>query len=46
MVDQNLDIETIRNEDHYGVASLHLSLLCNKICLMAYMYKTKSSHMS
>ncbi|OEL21631.1 DNA replication complex GINS protein PSF1 [Dichanthelium oligosanthes] len=38
MVDQNLDIETTRNEDHYGAAIHHLSLLRNKRCLIAYMY--------
>ncbi|CAD6221106.1 unnamed protein product [Miscanthus lutarioriparius] len=38
MVEQNLDIETTRNEDHYGAAIHHRSLLCNKRCLMAYMY--------
>ncbi|KAF0921449.1 hypothetical protein E2562_007004 [Oryza meyeriana var. granulata] len=38
MVEQNLDIETTRNEDHYGAAVHHLSLLRNKRCLMAYMY--------
>jgi GINS complex subunit 1 len=41
MVEQNLDIETTRNEDHYGAAIHHLSLLRNKRCLMAYMYKLK-----
>jgi GINS complex subunit 1 len=41
MVEQNLDIETTRNEDHYGAAIHHLSLLRNKRCLMAYMYKPK-----
>ena len=46
MVEQNLDIETTRNEDHYGAAIHHLSLLRNKRCLMAYMYITKSSQMS
>jgi GINS complex subunit 1 len=38
MVEQNLDIETTKNEDHYGAVILHLSLLRNKRCLMAYMY--------
>jgi len=42
MVEQNLDIETTRNEDHYGAAIHHLSLLRNKRCLMAYMYKSAS----
>jgi len=41
MVEQNLDIETTRNEDHYGAAIHHLSLLRNKRCLMAYMYKSE-----
>uniref|UniRef100_A0A0E0L396 Uncharacterized protein n=1 Tax=Oryza punctata TaxID=4537 RepID=A0A0E0L396_ORYPU len=38
MVEQNLDIETTRNDEHYGAAVHHLSLLRNKRCLMAYMY--------
>ncbi|KAG8068442.1 hypothetical protein GUJ93_ZPchr0005g15813 [Zizania palustris] len=38
MVEQNLDIETTRNENHYGAAIHHLSLLRNKRCLVAYMY--------
>jgi len=41
MLEQNLDIETTRNEDHYGAAIHHLSLLHNKRCLMAYMYKSE-----
>jgi GINS complex subunit 1 len=41
MVEQNLDIETTRNEDHYGAAIHYLSLLRTKRCLMAYMYKSK-----
>jgi GINS complex subunit 1 len=45
-VEQNLDIETTRNEDHYGAAIHHLSLLRNKRCLMAYMYESKNSQMS
>jgi hypothetical protein len=45
-VEQNLDIETTRNEDHYGAAIHHLSLLRNKRCLMAYMYESKNSEMS
>jgi GINS complex subunit 1 len=45
MVEQNLDIETTRNEDHYGAAIHHLSLLRNKRCLMAYMYKSNNLQM-
>ncbi|WOL19690.1 DNA replication complex GINS protein PSF1 [Canna indica] len=36
--DQNLDIQTTRNEDHFGAVIHHLSLIRNKRCLMAYMY--------
>ncbi|KAM0953468.1 putative GINS complex, subunit Psf1, GINS subunit, domain A protein [Dioscorea sansibarensis] len=36
--DQNLDIQTTRNEDHFGAVIHHLSLARNKRCLMAYMY--------
>ncbi|XP_020102772.1 DNA replication complex GINS protein PSF1 [Ananas comosus] len=36
--DQNLDIQTTRNEDHFGAVIHHLSLTRNKRCLMAYMY--------
>ncbi|KAH0449984.1 hypothetical protein IEQ34_020676 [Dendrobium chrysotoxum] len=36
--DANLDIQTTRNEDHFGAVIHHLSLLRNKRCLMAYMY--------
>jgi|UniRef100_A0A0D3G8G2 GINS complex subunit 1 len=46
MVEQNLDIETTRNDDHYGAAVHHLSLLRNKRCLMAYMYKTEISQLN
>ncbi|XP_026663649.1 DNA replication complex GINS protein PSF1 isoform X2 [Phoenix dactylifera] len=36
--DENLDIQTTRNEDHFGAVIHHLSLIRNKHCLMAYMY--------
>ncbi|XP_072965049.1 uncharacterized protein [Typha angustifolia] len=36
--DQNLDIQTTRNEDHFGAVIHHLSLTRNKRCLMAYMF--------
>ncbi|XP_073101136.1 uncharacterized protein [Elaeis guineensis] len=36
--DENLDIQTTRNEDHFGAVIHHLSLIRNKRCLMAYMY--------
>ncbi|CAA6669431.1 unnamed protein product [Spirodela intermedia] len=35
---EQLDIQTARNEDHFGAVTHHLSLLRNKRCLMAYMY--------
>ncbi|CAL9091500.1 unnamed protein product [Musa textilis] len=36
--EQNLDMQTTRNEDHFGAVIHHLSLVRNKRCLMAYMY--------
>uniref|UniRef100_A0A6V7QTI2 GINS subunit domain-containing protein n=1 Tax=Ananas comosus var. bracteatus TaxID=296719 RepID=A0A6V7QTI2_ANACO len=36
--DQNLDVQTTRNEDHFGAVIHHLSLTRNKRCPMAYMY--------
>ncbi|KAJ3675262.1 hypothetical protein LUZ60_004304 [Juncus effusus] len=36
--EQSLDIQTTRNEDHFGAVIHHLSLIRNKRCLMAYMY--------
>lgn len=36
--DANLDIQTTRNEDHFGAVIHHLSLARNKRCLMSYMY--------
>ncbi|KAK1265752.1 hypothetical protein QJS04_geneDACA011384 [Acorus gramineus] len=36
--DEGLDIQTTRNEDHFGAVVHHLSLIRNKRCLMAYMY--------
>lgn len=36
--DENLDIQTTRNEDHFGAVIHHLSLIRNKRCLMAYMH--------
>ncbi|KAJ0979579.1 hypothetical protein J5N97_015053 [Dioscorea zingiberensis] len=38
MEEQNLDIQTTRNEDYFGAVIHHLSLARNKRCLMAYMY--------
>ncbi|KAK1311561.1 hypothetical protein QJS10_CPA07g00089 [Acorus calamus] len=35
--DEGLDIQTTRNEDHFGAVVHHLSLIRNKRCLMAYM---------
>ncbi|KAJ6830904.1 DNA replication complex GINS protein PSF1-like [Iris pallida] len=35
---ENLDIQTTRNEDHFGAVIHHLSVIRNKRCLMAYMY--------
>lgn len=34
-----LDIQTTRNEDHYGMVIHHLSIMRNKRCVMAYLYK-------
>ncbi|MQL80749.1 hypothetical protein Taro_013201 [Colocasia esculenta] len=36
--EDQLDIQTARNEDHFGAVVHHLALLRNKRCLMAYMY--------
>ncbi|PKA61569.1 hypothetical protein AXF42_Ash018182 [Apostasia shenzhenica] len=36
--DASLDIQTTRNEDHYGAVIHHLSLTRNKRCLMAYIF--------
>ncbi|XP_015871190.1 uncharacterized protein LOC107408322 [Ziziphus jujuba] len=38
MEEEGLDIETTKNEDHYGSLIHHLSLVRNKRCLMAYLY--------
>lgn len=37
MQEAGLDVETTKNEDHYGQLIHHLSLVRNKRCLMAYM---------
>lgn len=36
--EEQLDVQTARNEDHFGAVIHHLSLVRNKRCLMAYMY--------
>ncbi|KAK7853584.1 dna replication complex gins protein psf1, partial [Quercus suber] len=36
--EEGLDVLTTRNADHYGALIHHLSLVCNKRCLMAYVY--------
>ncbi|KAJ3668910.1 hypothetical protein LUZ60_010860 [Juncus effusus] len=36
--EQKLDIQTTRNENHFGAVIHHLSLIRNKRCLMSYMY--------
>ncbi|XP_004305325.1 PREDICTED: DNA replication complex GINS protein PSF1-like [Fragaria vesca subsp. vesca] len=38
MEEQGLNVETAKNEDHYGALIHHLSLVRNKRCLMAYLY--------
>ncbi|CAB4272763.1 unnamed protein product [Prunus armeniaca] len=38
MQEAGLDVETTKDEDHYGQLIHHLSLVRNKRCLMAYMY--------
>lgn len=37
MEEQGLNVETAKNEDHYGALIHHLSLVRNKRCLMAYL---------
>ncbi|GAB2228581.1 hypothetical protein Droror1_Dr00022701 [Drosera rotundifolia] len=39
MQEEGLDVQSTRNADHFGMLIHHLSLLRNKRCLMAYMYK-------
>ncbi|WCJ40581.1 DNA replication complex GINS protein PSF1 [Euphorbia peplus] len=39
MQEDNVDVQETRNDDHYGALVHHLSLLRNKRCLMAYVYK-------
>ncbi|GMH13154.1 hypothetical protein Nepgr_014995 [Nepenthes gracilis] len=39
MQEEGLDVQSARNADHFGMLIHHLSLLRNKRCLMAYMYK-------
>lgn len=36
--EEDLDVETTRNQDHFGAVVHHLSLMRNKRCLMSYMY--------
>ncbi|KAH9307330.1 hypothetical protein KI387_035763, partial [Taxus chinensis] len=36
--EEGLDVETTRNEDHFGAVIHHLALIRNKRCLMSYMY--------
>jgi GINS complex subunit 1 len=36
--EEGLDVETTRNQDHFGAVVHHLSLMRDKRCLMSYMY--------
>ncbi|XP_022144990.1 DNA replication complex GINS protein PSF1-like isoform X2 [Momordica charantia] len=36
--EEGLDLQTTKNEDHFGALIHHLSLVRNKRCLMAYVY--------
>ncbi|KAK9168286.1 hypothetical protein Syun_000426 [Stephania yunnanensis] len=36
--EEELDVQTTRNAEHFGAVIHHLSLMRNKRCLMAYMY--------
>ncbi|KAK9123825.1 hypothetical protein Sjap_013427 [Stephania japonica] len=36
--EEELDVQTTRNAEHFGAVIHHLSLIRNKRCLMAYMY--------
>lgn len=36
--EEGLDVETTLNQDHFDVFVYHLYLMCNKHCLMSYMY--------
>ncbi|KAF4372384.1 hypothetical protein F8388_027057 [Cannabis sativa] len=38
MQEKELDVQTTKNEDHYGSLIHHLSLVRNKRCLMSYLY--------
>ncbi|XP_062089818.1 uncharacterized protein LOC133796356 [Humulus lupulus] len=38
MQEKELDVQTTKNEDHYGSLVHHLSLVRNKRCLMSYIY--------
>ncbi|PPD67381.1 hypothetical protein GOBAR_DD35735 [Gossypium barbadense] len=38
MQEEGLEVQTVRNADHYGALVHHLSLIRNKRCLMAYVY--------
>ncbi|EXB67326.1 hypothetical protein L484_025808 [Morus notabilis] len=39
MQEKGLDVQTTKNEDHFGALVHHLSLVRNKRCLMSYLYK-------
>lgn len=41
--EEGLDVETTRNQDHFGAVVHHLSLMRNKRCLMSYMYNRAQS---
>ncbi|PON89382.1 GINS complex, subunit Psf [Trema orientale] len=38
MQEKGLDVQTSKNEDHFGSLIHHLSLVRNKRCLMSYLY--------
>lgn len=38
MQEKGLDVQTSKNEDHFGALIHHLSLVRNKRCLTSYMY--------
>ncbi|KAK8331587.1 hypothetical protein V6Z12_A10G084100 [Gossypium hirsutum] len=39
MQEEGLEVQTARNAEHYGALIHHLSLIRNKRCLMAYVYR-------
>lgn len=39
MQEKGLDVQTTKNEDHFGALVHHLSLVRNKRCLLSYLYK-------